>query len=92
MKAIGYQHSLPIEDKNALQDIELEIPKASGHDILVEVQAVSVNPVDYKIRQRVAPEQGEWKILGWDAAASSKRPAKKQLCLNPAIRSGTPAT
>ena len=83
MKAIGYQHSLPIEDKNALQDIELAIPKAQGHDILVEVQAVSVNPVDYKIRQRVAPEQGEWKILGWDAAGIVKEAGEKATLFKP---------
>jgi len=68
MKAIGYQQSLPVEDGNALQDIELERPKAQGHDLLVEVKAVSVNPVDYKIRRRMTPENGQWKVLGWDAA------------------------
>ncbi|MHC4929969.1 MAG: zinc-binding alcohol dehydrogenase family protein [Planctomycetota bacterium] len=72
MKAIGYQHSLPIEDPKALQDIELDVPNAQGHDILVEVKAVSVNPVDYKIRQRTAPEDGQWKVLGWDAAGIVK--------------------
>ena len=68
MKAIGYQRNLPIEDEKALQDIELEAPKAQGHDVLVEVKAVSVNPVDYKVRRNRAPEDGEWKVLGWDAA------------------------
>lgn len=72
MKAIAYQRSLPIGDKRALQDIELEVPKAQGHDLLVEVKAISVNPVDYKIRQRAAPEEGEWKVLGWDAAGIVK--------------------
>ena len=71
MKAIGYQHSLPIEDVNALQDITLEMPKTTGHDILVEVKAISVNPVDTKVRVRVAPEHGH-KILGWDAAGVVK--------------------
>ncbi|NMP16817.1 zinc-binding alcohol dehydrogenase family protein [Thalassotalea sp. Y01] len=72
MKAIGYQHSLPISDENALQDIELEEPQAHGHDVLVEVQAVSVNPVDTKIRQHVSPENGQWKVLGWDAVGIVK--------------------
>ena len=67
MKAIGYTKSLPIEDEKSLQDIELTTPKASGKDILVEVKAIAVNPVDYKVRQRATPEAGEWKILGWDA-------------------------
>ena len=68
MKATGYQRNLPIEDDKALQDIELVVPKAQGQDLLVEVKAVSVNPVDYKIRRTLAPEDGEWKVLGWDAA------------------------
>jgi zinc-binding alcohol dehydrogenase family protein len=68
MKAIGYQKSLPVEDGNALQNIELKKPDAQGHDLLVEVKAVSVNPVDYKIRLRMSPANGEWKVIGWDAA------------------------
>jgi zinc-binding alcohol dehydrogenase family protein len=68
MKAIAYQQSLPIEHAQALQDITLPEPVASGRDLLVEVRAISVNPVDTKIRNGVAPTEGEWKILGWDAA------------------------
>jgi len=67
MKAIGYKASLPIEDENSLQDIELAMPTASGRDILVEIKAISVNPVDYKIRQRRKSEDGEWIVIGWDA-------------------------
>ena len=67
MKAVGYKESLPIDNDNALQDIELDKPQASGRDLLVEVKAISVNPVDYKIRHRHQPEEGEWKVLGWDA-------------------------
>jgi len=67
MKAIGYQQSLPITDTNALQDIELPQPVATGHDILVKVNAIAVNPVDYKIRQRVAPTDNSYKVIGWDA-------------------------
>lgn len=72
MKAIGYKKCLPIEDKNALQDIVLEMPKVSGRDLLVEIKAIAVNPVDYKIRQRRAPESGEWAVIGWDAAGVVK--------------------
>ncbi|MGP4969361.1 zinc-binding alcohol dehydrogenase family protein [Psychrobacter aquimaris] len=68
MKAIGYQGNLAIDNEQALQDITLDKPTVSGHDILVEVKAISVNPVDYKIRQsRPAPE-GEYAVIGWDAA------------------------
>ncbi len=68
IKAIGYQDNLAIDNEQALQDITLDKPTTSGHDILVEVKAISVNPVDYKIRQsRPAPE-GEYAVIGWDAA------------------------
>ncbi len=68
MKAVGYKHSLPVDDPKALKDITLDQPKAKGRDILVEVKAISVNPVDYKIRHRVDPQGEAWKVLGWDAA------------------------
>ena len=67
MKAIGYTKSLPIDDPESLTDIELPQPIASGHDLLVKVKAIAVNPVDYKIRQNVAPTDGEFKVIGWDA-------------------------
>jgi zinc-binding alcohol dehydrogenase family protein len=68
MKAVGYRQALPIDHPDALLDIELPEPSPSGHDILVEVRAISVNPVDTKIRRNVAPADGEAKVLGWDAA------------------------
>jgi zinc-binding alcohol dehydrogenase family protein len=67
MKAIGYSKSLPIESSESLIDIELPQPIATGHDLLVKVQAIAVNPVDYKIRQNVAAEEGSYKVIGWDA-------------------------
>jgi len=67
MKAVGYIKSLPINDPESLIDIELPQPIATGRDLLVEVRAIAVNPVDYKIRQRMAPAEGEYKVLGWDA-------------------------
>ncbi|WP_291367415.1 zinc-binding alcohol dehydrogenase family protein [Acetobacter sp. UBA5411] len=70
MRAVGYQKSLPVTDENALVDIELPDPVAEGHDLLVEVKAVSVNPVDAKVRMRAEPAAGEWKVLGWDAAGT----------------------
>ncbi|GHG72442.1 oxidoreductase [Alishewanella longhuensis] len=68
MKAVGYQQSLAITELNALLDIELPMPVATGHDILVKIAAISVNPVDTKIRKRAQPAAGEYKVLGWDAA------------------------
>ncbi len=68
MKAVGYQTPLPVSDRNALLDIELEKPVATGRDILVRVEAIAVNPVDTKVRKSAKPEPGEYKILGWDVA------------------------
>lgn len=68
MKAVAYQRSLCIEHPDSLQDIEIDEPTAKGHDLLVEIQAVSVNPVDTKVRMRDVPPAGHWRILGWDAA------------------------
>jgi len=68
MKAVGYQQSLAITEPAALLDIELPQPVATGRDLLVKVAAISVNPVDTKVRKRVAPPAGEYKVLGWDAA------------------------
>jgi NADPH:quinone reductase len=67
MKAVGYQKSLPIADAKSLVDIELPKPVPGGRDLLVKVQAVSVNPVDTKMRMRAEPPAGEWQVLGWDA-------------------------
>ena len=69
MRAVGYQKSLPIDDPSSLQDIELPDPTPGPHDLLVEVAAVSVNPVDTKVRMRAEPESG-WKVLGFDAAGT----------------------
>ncbi|GGE11473.1 Zn-dependent oxidoreductase [Aureimonas endophytica] len=67
MKAIGYQSPGAIDRADALVDIELPRPVATGRDLLVAVEAVSVNPVDTKVRRSAAPPEGEWKVLGWDA-------------------------
>jgi NADPH:quinone reductase len=68
MKAVGYQHALAIDADQALIDIELPKPIATGKDILVKIEAVSVNPVDTKIRLGVNPEGAQYKVLGWDAS------------------------
>src|SRR5258708_28720694 len=68
MKAVGYKKSLPIESADALIDFETARPEPGGRDIRVAIKAVSVNPVDTKVRKRAAPPEGETKILGYDAA------------------------
>ncbi|MEA2893801.1 MAG: hypothetical protein QOI05_4594 [Bradyrhizobium sp.] len=68
MKAVGYKKSLSIEDAESLLDFDAAKPEPQGRDIRVAVKAVSVNPVDGKVRKRAAPPEGETKILGYDAA------------------------
>ena len=68
MKAVGYKKSLPLDDAEALFDFETAKPEPKGRDIRVAVKAISANPVDYKVRKRAAPPEGETKILGYDAA------------------------
>ena len=70
MRAIGYQIPQPIDAATALVDFDLPRPEPTGRDILVAVKAVSVNPVDTKIRNSARPEPGEWKVLGWDASGT----------------------
>ncbi len=68
MKAIGLTQYLPIENSESLQDIELSRPEVSDHDLLVKVNAISVNPVDTKIRAPKDQVEASSRILGWDAA------------------------
>jgi zinc-binding alcohol dehydrogenase family protein len=69
MKAIGYHKSLPAAEADALVDFTADKPSPTGRDLLVAVKAVSVNPVDAKVRMRAAPKPGEPpKVLGYDAA------------------------
>lgn len=67
MKAVGYKTAGALDRADSLIDFEIETPVATGRDLLVRVQAVSVNPVDYKIRTNRPPEGGGHAILGWDA-------------------------
>ena len=67
MKAIGYLNSLDISHQDSLIDIDLPTPTPTGRDLLIKVNAISVNPVDTKVRVRAQPENGEYKVLGWDA-------------------------
>ncbi|MBB6220862.1 zinc-binding alcohol dehydrogenase family protein [Rhizobium leguminosarum] len=72
MRAVAYNSPQPITAETSLIDIELPMPEARGHDLLVEIKAVSVNPADVKIRAHVAPPTDEPRVLGWDAAGIVK--------------------
>ncbi|KTD30526.1 zinc-binding alcohol dehydrogenase family protein [Legionella maceachernii] len=83
MKAIGCIKAKSKEEMNPLVDLELPIPKATGHDLLIEIKAIAVNPVDYKTRRRVQLEEGQHSILGWDASGIVKEVGDRVILFNP---------
>ncbi|MEH6419633.1 zinc-binding alcohol dehydrogenase family protein [Pseudomonas sp. CGJS7] len=68
MKAVALTRYLPIDDPQSLVDVELPAPTASGHDLLVRVEAISVNPVDTKVRSPKPQVEAQPRVLGYDAA------------------------
>ncbi|ERH49808.1 NADPH:quinone reductase [Ectopseudomonas chengduensis] len=86
MKAVAYYQSLPADHPEALQDVQLAEPTPGAHDLLVEVRAISVNPVDTKIRLGVAPENGAAKVLGWDASGVVKAVGSEVTLFQPGDR------
>jgi zinc-binding alcohol dehydrogenase family protein len=67
MKAVGYLKSGSIELVDTLIDFDLPIPQPGSRDLRVKVAAISVNPVDTKVRKNRQPQAGKPEILGWDA-------------------------
>ncbi|MCC9624410.1 zinc-binding alcohol dehydrogenase family protein [Thalassospira sp. MA62] len=67
MKSIGVYAAKPVESDELFSELETETPTPEGHDILVRVKGVGVNPVDYKVRKG-KQDDGSFKVLGWDAA------------------------
>ncbi|KAB0650009.1 zinc-binding alcohol dehydrogenase family protein [Burkholderia territorii] len=70
MKAVGLTRYLPIDDPQALVDVELPQPVPSPRDLLVKVEAISVNPVDTKVRAPKPQVEQTPRVLGWDAAGT----------------------
>jgi NADPH2:quinone reductase len=69
MKAVALTRYLPIDDPQSLLDVELPKPEApTGHNLLVRVEAVSVNPVDTKLRAPKSKVESQPRVLGFDAA------------------------
>ena len=68
MKAVALTRYLPINEPEALQDFDLPKPTPDRRDLLVRIEAVSVNPVDIKVRAPKPGIEAEPKVLGWDAA------------------------
>ncbi len=70
MRAVGYRQSLPITEAESLVDLDLPRPVPTGRDLLVKIEAVSVNPVDTKVRSGAIPLGDGTRVLGWDAAGT----------------------
>jgi zinc-binding alcohol dehydrogenase family protein len=70
MQAVGLYQHLPIDKPDSLMDLDLPKPEAAGRDLLVRVEAVSVNPVDTKVRAPGKPPRKSPLVLGWDAAGT----------------------
>lgn len=68
MKAVGLTHYLPIDNPDAFLDVELPKPAPAGQDLLVAVKAVSINPVDTKVRSPKEGVEETPRVLGWDAS------------------------
>lgn len=78
MRAVAATRSLPSSDPRCLIDLELPVPVPGEHDLLVRVAAVSVNPIDTKIRASLPAEGNpEPRMLDWDAA--NRRRAHAQI-------------
>jgi NADPH:quinone reductase len=68
VKAVALTRHLPIADPESLLDVDLPAPSPEPRDLLVRVEAVSVNPVDTKVRASPSTVAKEPRVLGWDAA------------------------
>ena len=67
MKAVALKAYLPIDNPQSLLDVELENPVPQDHDLLIAVSAISVNPVDTKVRAPKDKHEDQPRVLGWDA-------------------------
>lgn len=86
MKAVGYQQAGDLSRSDALMDIELPRPEPGPQDLLVKVAAVSVNPVDAKIRGSRAPLTGAFDVLGWDAVGTVESTGSEVTAFKPGDR------
>lgn len=86
MRAVGYTESLPITDAAALVDLDIAEPAPGPRDLVVRVNAISVNPVDAKMRKRTKPAPGAPQILGWDAVGIVERAGPEASLFKPGDR------
>ena len=86
MKAIGFKKHLKIDDPESLIDFEMKKPTAKGHDLLVKVNAVSVNPVDIGVRKGGHSVLKTPKAIGWDACGVVEEVGSKVSLFKPGDR------
>lgn len=86
MKAIGFKKHLKIDDHESLIDFEMKKPTAKGHDLLVKVNAVSVNPVDIGVRKGGHSVLKTPKVIGWDACGVVEEVGSKVSLFKPGDR------
>lgn len=70
MHAVGFDKAGPISAADSLFDFDAPLPKPGAHDLLVKIDAISVNPADTKVRASATPPAGKPRILGWDASGT----------------------
>ena len=73
MRAVGLYKYLPIDNPESLVDVDVPTPEPAPRDLLVKVKAVSVNPVDTKVRSPKDKVEAAPRVLGWDAAGIVER-------------------
>src|SRR6266516_5371976 len=85
MKAIGLTRYLPISDPQSLVDVELSNPAPNERDLLGRIEAVSVNPVDTKVRRSKGVDviESSPRVLGWDAAGVVEAVGSAATLFNP---------
>lgn len=86
MKAVGFNQPLPISEPQSLVDLVLPDPTYGEQDLLVEVQAIAVNPADTKVRASAQPAPGTWRILGWDAVGRVRAVGDRVIGFKPGDR------
>lgn len=86
MKAVAYRITENPSADEPLQDVDLPEPTPGPRDLLVEVRAISVNPVDTKVRARPAAPVGDWKVLGWDATGEVRAVGAEVTAFQPGDR------
>ncbi|OON41701.1 NADPH:quinone reductase [Izhakiella australiensis] len=68
MKTYGFYQALPLDHADSLVEIDMPDQQPGEHDLLIDVKAIAINPVDVKVRANSQPAAGEYRIPGWDAA------------------------